>query len=626
MSDRVGQQLGNYRLTHLLGQGGFADVYLGEHAYLKTPAAIKVLQTRVTNDDLTSFIQEAQNIARLVHPHIIRIFDFGIDGNTPFLVMDYAPQGTLRQRYPKGTRLSLATLALYVKQVADALQYAHDEKLIHRDIKPENILLGRRDEVLLSDFGIALAAQSSRYQSTQDIVGTVAYMSPEQIQGKPRTASDQYALAIVAYEWICGTRPFHGSFTELCAQHIFAAPSPLRDIVPTISPAIDQVISIALAKDPKQRFASVQAFAMALEQACQGEVIPTVSSAPKDKSSVYTLSSSDAPLQTPSQPFARSEPRTPLIIKPGGKVAPSIAPLAVEKLALLSNLTGHRGTVMSIAISRDGQTLVSGSQDRTIKVWKLPTGEAVRTLNGHRETIESVAISADGQTLVSGSWDNTIKVWNLSTGEVVHTLTNHRGAVKCVVISRDGQMLVSGSQDKTIKVWNLSTGREVRTLTAHTNSVTSVAISADRQTLVSASFDRTIKVWNLFTGKEVRTLNGHTGAVESVALSADGQTLVSGSKDKTIKVWKLATGQIVRTLTGHTDWVNSVVISADGQILVSGSGDRTIRVWDLSADQVGIFTDHSDAVCGVAISADGQTLVSGSQDKTIKVWGEHEEF
>jgi len=136
----------------------------------------------------------------------------------------------LHQRHPKGTRLSLATLVPYVKQVADALQYAHDEKLIHRDIKPENILLGRRNEVLLSDFGIALAAQSSRYQSTQDVVGTVAYMSPEQIQGKPRTASDQYSLALVAYEWICGNRPFHGSFTELCTQHMFAAPPPLRDI------------------------------------------------------------------------------------------------------------------------------------------------------------------------------------------------------------------------------------------------------------------------------------------------------------------------------------------------------------------------------------------------------------
>src|SRR5882724_3921163 len=140
MNDRVRQQLGNYQLTHLLGRGGFAEVYLGEHIYLKTPAAIKVLQARVTNDDdLASFIEEAQNVAHLVHPHIVRILDFGVDETTPFLVMDYASQGTLRKLHPKGTPLPLTILLPYAKQVAEALQYAHDKKLIHRDVKPENI-------------------------------------------------------------------------------------------------------------------------------------------------------------------------------------------------------------------------------------------------------------------------------------------------------------------------------------------------------------------------------------------------------------------------------------------------------------------------------------------------------
>lgn len=246
MGDRVGQQLGNYRLTRLLGEGGFAEVYLGEHIYLKTPAAIKVLQTRVTNDDeLAPFLQEAQHIASLIHPHIVRVLDFGVDGKTPFLVMDYAPHGSLRKLHPRGTRLPLSTIVSYVKQVAEALQYAHDAKLIHRDIKPENLLLGRRNDVLLSDFGIALLAQSSRYQSTQEVIGTVAYMAPEQIQGKPRQASDQYSLAIVVYEWMCGDRPFHGSFTELCAQHMFAPLPTLGETIPAISPAIDQVLTIA---------------------------------------------------------------------------------------------------------------------------------------------------------------------------------------------------------------------------------------------------------------------------------------------------------------------------------------------------------------------------------------------
>lgn len=272
MTNRLGQQLGNYSLIRLLGEGGFAEVYLGEHIYLKTQAAIKVLQTRLASEDSEGFLKEARTIAGLKHPHIIRILDFGIEAGTPFLVMDYAPHGTLRKRHPKGEPLQLVTILNYVKQVAPALQYAHERKLVHRDVKPENLLLGENNELLLSDFGIALVTQSSRYQSTQEVVGTVAYMAPEQLQGKPRRASDQYALGIIVYEWLCGDRPFHGTFTELFSQHLFVPPPPLREKVTTILPAVEQVVLTALEKDPDKRFASVQDFANALETAC-GEVL-----------------------------------------------------------------------------------------------------------------------------------------------------------------------------------------------------------------------------------------------------------------------------------------------------------------------------------------------------------------
>src|SRR5436309_604055 len=125
MSDRVGQQLGNYRLVRLLGRGGFAEVYLGEHTRLNTQAAIKVLHTQLSDDDVNGFLSEARTIASLEHPHIVRVFDFDVKDGTPFLVMNYAPGGTLRQRYSKGTQLPLPLVVSYVKQVADALQYAH---------------------------------------------------------------------------------------------------------------------------------------------------------------------------------------------------------------------------------------------------------------------------------------------------------------------------------------------------------------------------------------------------------------------------------------------------------------------------------------------------------------------
>lgn len=267
MADHTGEQLGNYRLVRLLGRGGFAEVYLGEHIRLNTLAAIKVRYEQFSQDDAELFLKEAQTIANLVHPHIVRIFDFDVSDGMPFLVMDYAPNGTLRQRYPKKTRLPLETIIFHLKQITDGLQYAHDEQFIHRDIKPDNMLLGRRDDILLSDFGLALVAQSTRQQSLQDLGGTAYYMAPEQLRGKPRQASDQYALGIVVYEWLTGERPFNGSFSEVASQHIFEAPPPIHEKLPSITPAVEEVVMTALAKDPHQRFGSVRSFANALEQA-----------------------------------------------------------------------------------------------------------------------------------------------------------------------------------------------------------------------------------------------------------------------------------------------------------------------------------------------------------------------
>src|SRR5438876_1550642 len=210
MINQTVHHLGDYRLICRLGSGGFADVYLAEHLHLKTLAAIKVLRAHLAPQDIDRFLLEARTIAHLNHPHIVRVFNFRMDGTTPFLVMEYAPEGTLRQAHPRGSIVPLTRVVLYVKQVAAALQHAHTAKLIHCDVKPENMLLRSRDEVLLSDFGIAAVAHSASSLKTQDQFGTPQYMAPEQIQGKPRPASDQYALGVVVYEWLCGRPPFQG--------------------------------------------------------------------------------------------------------------------------------------------------------------------------------------------------------------------------------------------------------------------------------------------------------------------------------------------------------------------------------------------------------------------------------
>lgn len=268
MFDRLGQQLGNYRLVKPLGKGGFAEVYLAEHMYLERQAAIKILHAQLLDQQTIRFRQEARTIAHLEHPGIVRILDFGVENTAPYLIMHYAPNGTLRQRHPPGSRLPLTTVISYVQQLASALQYAHDNHIIHRDIKPGNMLIGSAQEILLSDFGIAVLPHNTDSAQVEDIAGTASYMAPEQIQAHPSPASDQYALATVAYEWLCGVVPFQGTGQEIALKHLTIPPPPLSEHI-SIAPEVEAVILRALAKDPDQRFANVQAFTDALVQAAQ---------------------------------------------------------------------------------------------------------------------------------------------------------------------------------------------------------------------------------------------------------------------------------------------------------------------------------------------------------------------
>ena len=343
MVDRVGQQFGDYRLIQNLGSGGFADVYLGEHIYLGTKAAVKVLKGAFAEKDIDLFLAEAKTIVSLEHPHIVHVITFSVaeinSWRIPFLVLEYAANGTLRQRHSKGVPLPLETIIPYVKQITDALQYAHDKKFIHRDIKPENMLLGRHNEVLLSDFGIALTTPQSGTLTTQEMAGTVAYIAPEQIKGHPRPASDQYSLGVIVYEWLCGERPFVGPPWEVINKHFYADPPPLREKVPTISPVVEQAVLRALAKEPQQRFPRVQEFATALEQACREAAIsqaashvnrsaaPPPSNLPIGQADPSTQIASPAPTkQAAAQPVPI--PPTERVIPPAQIVqAPNQAPI-----------------------------------------------------------------------------------------------------------------------------------------------------------------------------------------------------------------------------------------------------------------------------------------------------------
>jgi serine/threonine protein kinase len=257
-----GSQFGQYRLMRRIGRGGFADVYEAWDIHLARVVAVKVLRGQLPQQ----FLREARLLARLDHPHIVRVVEFNIHNNIPYCVMAYA-QGSLDQRHPSGEILLLELVIQYIWQIADALTYLHNQGFVHLDVKPGNLLLGKEGEILLADFGIAALIQNTEPQNGRAIVGTVAYMAPERFRGDAYTASDQYALAVIVYEWLTGEALFHGSTKEVIWQHLHS-PVPLSRMRNLGVPhSIRQVLLKALAKQPEDRFETVHAFAQALEQA-----------------------------------------------------------------------------------------------------------------------------------------------------------------------------------------------------------------------------------------------------------------------------------------------------------------------------------------------------------------------
>jgi serine/threonine protein kinase len=318
MADRAGQQFGLYQLTSLLTESPTAEVYRGEQRYSHINVAIKLLRRPLTTTaEIDAFRGEARTLAGLGHPHIVRILSFDVQDQTGFLVMDYAPGGTLRQRHPSGEAVPLEIILPYVKQAVEALQYAHDQGVVHQALKPEKLLLGHQDAIVLAGFYLASAYPPADAQTPEETRTVTAYLAPEQLQGRASPASDQYALGVMVYEWLSGAPPFQGSGAEL-AQHILkTAPPPLYGGAPTRWAAGERVLMRALAKDPAKRFASVSAFAAALEEAAQAEPVPQAAAASTAAAPASKQSAAAHPAA--AQPARGSAPQPTAAHPPAGQ-------------------------------------------------------------------------------------------------------------------------------------------------------------------------------------------------------------------------------------------------------------------------------------------------------------------
>ena len=306
------------------------------------------------------------------------------------------------------------------------------------------------------------------------------------------------------------------------------------------------------------------------------------------------------------------------------EIALSSKPKAVMKPPLKTIFEGHTDFVWTTAFSPDGNTLASGSSDRTIRLWNPHTLRHETTLIGHSSDVRSVAFSPDGNTLASGSWDRTVRLWDTSTGELKTTLSGYNiENITSVAFSPDGQTLAGGtassSGNHTIHLWDTSTGNYKTNLAGHAERVTFITFSPDGQLLASGSEDHTIRLWNTTTWKLKTILSGHTQSVESIAFSPDGLTLASGSRDRTIRLWNLSIGELKTTLTDYTDWFNPVAFSPDGQTLACGRYN-TIRFWDTQMGKYKNNLEGTDHILSLAFSPDGTTLASGSEDGTVRLW------
>lgn len=596
-----------YRAIKSISQGGIGRTFLAVDEQEASKCIIKQFspQNQGTNNAEQAaelFRQEAQRLWELGHhpqiPQLLAYFepDYQLGGSSAAAIVQSLIEGeSLAQKLQAEGAFSEIAVRQILKELLPVLQFVHERNIIHRDINPENII--RRNltltsapphllqgeesrkklgsELVLVDFSAAKFTSKTALAKTGTIIGSAAYISPEQMRGKAVPSSDLYSLGVTCIHLLTDIHPFD-LFNSL--EGIWVWQDYLTN---SVSPQFIQILNKMLESAVKNRYQSAT------------EILKDI------------------------DPEGNIEQKKLIVKVP----IPTITQNLLPTWKCVSTLKGHLSSINAIAFSGDGK-LASGSADRTVKLWNLD-GRQLCTFSGHSGLIDAVAFSPNGRFVASGSWDYTIKVWDVITKELVQTLNEHSGWVKCLAISPDGKNLISGSADKTLKIWNLETGK-VEKVFEHKSIIDAVAISPDGQLLASGSTDKTLRIWNLKTG-ELQLIDGHSDAINTLVFSPSGQIIISGSADKTLKIWQINNGKLLHTLNSHSEAINSLAINSEGNLLVSGSADKTLKIWHpASGELLHTLYGHSSGVTAVTISSQGQgnrlIIASGSQDKTLKLW------
>ncbi|GHO42360.1 hypothetical protein KSX_05230 [Ktedonospora formicarum] len=603
-------------------------------------------------------------LVRLDHPGIIRVLEFGIDeqGEATYLAMQYAAQGTVRQRYPRGSRLPLTVVRAYIESIASALYYAHERKIVHRDVKPENLLLSKEGKVLLSDFGIAVVASSARLGSNvENVAGTLSYIAPEQLQGSPCTASDQYALGIVIYEWLCGRTPFRGSSTEIMAKHLFATPPSLRKLISNMPEELEQVIIRALAKQPNARFASVKAFADAFLWASEGISEWNVAdggaedddAAHIDYGTVFGQSFTDIsstppssahpPVNAPQQAALMSQKT--LTLEARDKPRPTRRALLAGGAGLAAALGA--GSVGGLWYWHGISASSTKNPPKSEPPTKPPlTGDMVYVYRRARQSVDEALWLPNSKRVLTLLDNSDIYVWDAESGaheQLIFPGPKYRGEVVLkenspVGLSPDGTQLALVTTDGVL-IGSLGAD----TYDTLTNPEYLIALWwAPRGSMLAVLSEQGFELWDTQARKKVYVsdsdlLSSILNNPKRICWSPDGRSIASMTTivtvDDSVIIWSAEAGSYgerIAALERVGSSVQALAWSPDGKQLVISQTRESLQVWDIASrapaftcEQGGLgpeiisWSPNGDYVLGAASSSQNNGL---KKDTNLYVW------